>query len=611
MSGTRGPGAFDLALAAGLAALVLLASQLAYASASDRHDAGRFVGALADPLHVEIGAIYGSFAREVADGGGLFVHNHQTSEPHAAAQARPWEWLLGRLTRAVDPADPAAFVFHADRVAAVVLFALLLAWLAAELLATRLARAAALVGALTFTNLYWVVELAGRPAALRTWLDAGHADLSGMGFGYAAALLGVPHLVLELAFLCGTVAAVLALVRQDRAERADGRARGRARLALAAVGGLAFLGLASARPYTAPVAAVVVAALLAHRTLGLRPPGRPLGPALVGSLGLGLVVALPALPLLLHQRALVQGGSIFGGLDVVHLSPPLLEQALFLGPALLVVALGVRTLARAAGRDGLGPTAAPRALLVWLVAGGLLANGAPLVPWEVEALGPLALVVLLLALVVLEAWDGAGRRLLARTVGALLLVSGVVGTGLRWAELSDGLDRTEPHLWLSAGSARLVDHLEGTRAGLAGDHPAPVVAIEDRDLAPLLPWLAGVRVYLGHRDHTHGWPRKAGELADLLAEGRRLGFLYVQGATHLATVAPAVGAWDPTRAPGVADFLERELDDAWRLDRILAPAGNAPVPFVPGAEAGPRARPTWTGEAGPGEPGPEGVRGGD
>ena len=594
MSPKRGPGPFDLALALAMALVVLVASHLAYDSAETRHEDGRLVGILADDLHVGIGAIYGSFAREVIDGGGLYVHNHQTSEPHAAAQARPWEWLLGKLGRLVGPEDEAAWVFHADRYLAVVIWAFLLAWLASELFATRLARGLAVVGAMTFTNLYWFVEAIGRRselgASLRTWMDGGHSKLSGLGFGYASALLGVPHLVLELAFLCGVLASVLAILRLDGGESPPvGR-----RLALAVVGGLSFLGLVAVRPYTAPVAAFVVAGLMAHRVLRAVGAGAPLPRALGSSLGLGLLDGHPAQPQQLHQLTQLKGGSIFSGLDVLHLSPPLLEQAMFIGPSIPVVLGGLLLVAR-----GLASGPATRApwlcLILWLVAGTALTNGAPLVAWEVEAFLPMALVWLLLAALVLEAWGADRGRLPALAIGGLLLVSGLVGTGMRWSELSGTLDRRAPHLWLPAGTAALVDHLEASRSGLHVDHATPAVAIDRGKLGVLLPWLSGVRVFVGHRDHTRQWAAKAAYQDRFLVEPRNVAHLFDAGATHVASV-PREGADVLAGHPHLV--RELVLPGSWRLDAIQGPPGREPVPFVPG-ESG--YRPDAAGESG-GEP---------
>jgi len=609
----RGPGRFDLILTCVAALVVLVASSLAYRSAETHHEDGRFVGILADNLHVSMGGIYGSFAREVLDGGGLFVHNNQTSEPHEGAQARPWEWLIGKLGRLVGPEDEAAFVFHADRIIAAILWALTLAWLASELFASRLARALAVASGLAFVNLYWVVEWAGRTSAfgssVRTWMDGGHSEVSGLGFGYASVLLGVPHLVLELAFLCGVLAAALAVLRLDDDEtRSRGRELGLAgslpnfggrRVAVALVGGLCFLGLASARPYTAPVAAFAVAGLMALRVARLGTRGATDNPegeaasfprALLSSLGLGLCIGLPALPLLVHQMLLLKGGSVFSGLDVLHLSPPLLEQAMFLGLGLPVALVATPfALRRLIGERA---TVAPLlAIGLWILAGTALTNGAPLIPWEVEAFLPMALAWLLLALLSLEAL-AAGRRLPVAAVGGSLLVASLIGLGFRMAELNEGLDRKLTHLWMSPDTAALVDHLEAARSGLDLDQSSPVVAIDQRRLAPLLPWLAGVRVFVGHPDHTPNPAVKKGFFERFRLHGQGIVYLFDAGVTHVATRPLYTGEADKLDAN---PNLERELDLAElgppgpggvatgvRLDRILGPEGRVPKPFVPG-----------------------------
>ena len=48
-------------------AFVLLFSARSYDRASTAHSDGRFVGILADPLHVAMGAVYGAFVRETLD----------------------------------------------------------------------------------------------------------------------------------------------------------------------------------------------------------------------------------------------------------------------------------------------------------------------------------------------------------------------------------------------------------------------------------------------------------------------------------------------------------------------------------------------------------------
>ncbi|MDF1799470.1 MAG: hypothetical protein P1V81_09865 [Planctomycetota bacterium] len=614
MKHERGPGRFDLILACVAALVVLVASSLAYRSAETHHDDGRFVGILADNLHVSMGGIYGSFAREVLDGGGLFVHNNQTSEPHEGAQARPWEWLIGKLGRMVGPADEAAFVFHADRIIAAILWALTLAWLASELFATRLARGLAVACGLCFVNLYWVVEWVGRTSAfgasLRTWMDGGHSEVSGLGFGYASVLLGVPHLVLELAFLCGVLAAALAVLRLDEQEARTGERDlglagslpnfGGRRVGVALVGGLCFLGLASARPYTAPVAAFAVAGLMALRVvrLGFGAGGAPgdeapsLPRALLCSLGLGLCIGLPALPLLVHQMLLLKGGSVFSGLDVLHLSPPLLEQAMFLGLGLPVALVATPfALRRLAGERA---TAAPLLVVgLWILAGTALTNGAPLIPWEVEAFLPMALAWLLLALLSVEAL-AARRRLPVAAVGGTLLVASLVGVGFRMAELNEGLERRLTHLWMSSDTAALVDHLEAARSGLDLDQSSPVVATDQRRLAPLLPWLAGVRVFVGHPDHTPNPAVKKGFFERFRLHGQGIVYLFDAGVTHVATRPLYTGEVD--QLDGNPN-LERELDltelgpkgpgglaTGVRLDRILGPEGRQPKPFVPGAK---------------------------
>jgi hypothetical protein len=512
----------DGALALALALIVGLWGSHAHAEAAEAHPDGRFVGILADSLHVTMGAVYGAFVREtidaperpddVAGGRGWFVHNQQTTEAHRGALLRPWEHVLGLVARAIEPADSAAFVFHLERWLAAFMFAFGVAWLGAELFARLVTRALFLFAAGLGGNLYGLVELAGRPAFLRHWLDDYLPNLSGLGFSYPSYLLGVPHLAMEIGCVAMGFAGLLQVLR-----RPDGAGAWGAAL----LGGLGIFGLAAIRPYTAPVLFVVVLLALGRWALRERYVAR--------ALGLITCLLLSGAVMLGFDALALRGDSIFSALDVVHPSPPLLEQALFLGAPLLVA---IALLPLVGSR--LEPT---RRLLLatWLVLGTLLANGAPLVAWEVEALSPLLLGWLALAVLALESWFETGARRRALGLGLLMLLVGLGSTRARLVELETHLAARDRYLWMSEAEAEAIDWLAAHRlpGGLSRDASRPGVWVEPRPLAALVPWLAGVRVFLGHPDHTPESGRKLAFSERFLGDGLGLGLLKEAGVTHL------------------------------------------------------------------------------
>ena len=537
-------------------AFVLLFSARSYDRASTAHSDGRFVGILADPLHVAMGAVYGAFVREtldaaerpddVAGGSGLFVHNEQTTEPHAGTLLRPWEFLLGYLARLPSSSEPAAFVFHLERRLSVVLFCLGLAWLASELFARQLARALFLGFGVVSGNLYWLVDALGRPALLRTWLDTHMPGVSGLGFSYPAYLLGVPHLTMELACLAAGLAGILAVGRRLRA--------GTPALPAALLGGPALFGLAAIRPYSAPILFVLAAGNLGAWVLADRRRLRR-------ALEFGGCLLLPAVGMLAFDARALAEDSVFHALDVVHPSPPLLEQVLFLGApalgALLLLPLAWRRLGTTRGF----------VVVVWVLLGTALSNAAPLVAWEVEALSPMALAWLALFGLLGDALvEGRGRSSVA-ALGALALVlaSGLWATHARELDLDAHLASRDRFLWMSDEEAAVIDWLSAARAqgGLSRDRPQPGIWIEPRPLSQLVPWLAGTRVFLGHPDHTPESGRRLGFSESFRKDGKGLSLLAAAGVTHLVSW-PRGGADPLDGHPG----LRRVWEAGPRIDRI-------------------------------------------
>ena len=522
MTGARGFGWRDAVLALAVALFVGLWGTRAHEAAKTAHDDGRFVGILADSLHVSMGAVYGAFVREtmdapsrptgVAGGSGLFVHNEQTTAKHEGQLLRPWEHALGLIARAVQPADPATFVFHLERWLAVFVFVFGVAWLGAELLSRFALRSLFLVLATLGGNLYSVVVTSGSAAGARHWLNSYLPNLSGLGFSYPSYLLGVPHLAMEIGCVAIGVAGILMALRAPR---------GRAAVLGACLGGLGILGLAAIRPYTAPVLFAVAALGLVRLVV----QGRTVGEALL----LGACLLAPATPMLAFDALALGSDSIFAALDVTHPSPPLFEQLLFLGaPLVLAVFLLPFTWRRLERTLAL-------ALGLWIVLGTLLSNGAPLIAWEVEALSPLVLAWLALFVLALEALVDRGRRSWAIGVGAVALGLGLHSTALRLGELDDHLAARDRFLWMSDAEAEAVDWLRDQRqpGGLSRDVPMPGVWVEPRPLAALIPWLTGTRVFLGHPDHTPESGRKLAFSERVAKNGEGLNLLKDAGVTHL------------------------------------------------------------------------------
>ena len=103
MSERSKPAAREYALGLLLGLLLALVGNLAVDHAERVAPPGQVpVGVLADDHMIYLSAVYGSFAREAAEGGGISVHNHQTSAPHGDVLDRPWDWLVGCLGRAFE-----------------------------------------------------------------------------------------------------------------------------------------------------------------------------------------------------------------------------------------------------------------------------------------------------------------------------------------------------------------------------------------------------------------------------------------------------------------------------------------------------------------------------
>jgi hypothetical protein len=576
-----GCGPRDFLLALVFALLFGLFCEVIYDGASSKHaaDGGRLVGALADPQHVAIDGVYGAFVRESMDGGGLFVHNHQTTEPHAAAMFRPWEYLVGKLAARTPgaAANPAGAAFHTERRLAVLLFALGIAWLGAELLRSFWLRAFALWAAMLGGNLFGIVEWLGRDSAvgsyLRTWIDTGAPDLSGLGFAYPALLLGTPHLALEIAFFAGAMGATLTCSRLLQGPHS------RARLALAVVcGSTCLFFLAAVRPYTAPVAVLAICAALGPLIFtGAKtkeaqeqlPTSR-----LRAFLALALI-GLPTLPLLLHLRSLIAGDSVFSGLDVVHLSPPLVEQLLFYGPAILVLLALLPSLVSKRSSPAKWSPAA-RLLSTWLLANLALGNASPLVNWEVEALLPISLAVLMLTLFTLQ-----GRPQMRVALGFILLV-GLSSSLQRLTELDERLAAGDTALWLSPEDAGVVDFLGANRLGTLDEDRSPGALVYKPSLARLIPWLAGTRVFTGHPDHTPDYARKADFEGRFRLNGQGARLLVEGGVAFVVT---------PGRDPAQNDPLDghASLERAWvvgnlRVDRLRMPKNQPKTGTPPGED---------------------------
>ena len=197
------PRALDYALGLLLGLLLGGVGELMVARAQAKTAPGQVpVEILADDHLIYLGAIYGSFAREAAEGGGLSVHNHQTSTPHGDVLNRPWDWGVGQLGRLMGLG--ARGYFHLDRWLACLLFGPALVFVLGEFLGRRSARRWALFAIALGGSLYWLIELpfVGREAGVgvRTWLDAHHSAQSGLGYSPLALAIGAPHVLLELVF---------------------------------------------------------------------------------------------------------------------------------------------------------------------------------------------------------------------------------------------------------------------------------------------------------------------------------------------------------------------------------------------------------------------------
>lgn len=566
---TAWPGTVWLALV--FALVVWMRGGAKIEAARESVDSGRLVGILADPLHVSMGAVYGAFVREAMDGGTPYVHNSQTTNPHPPTLLRPYEYAIGQLGRAVQPADPARFAFEAERLIGLLLFVFGLAALAHQLRLSWILRAVFLGLACFGGNLFVWVQAVGGP---RVWLDTNMPHLSGLGFSYPAYLLGVPHLAAEVGFAAFAMAGIVGLVASARRGI---ETPGLMRLAL--MGGLGMLGVAVVRPYTAPVLWLVgLVAWYGMRAVQTEwDAGRRMR-----WLALGACLLIPAPPMLLAIRASLAEDSAFAALNVVHPSPPLLEQLLFFGfPAL--GALGLFLLWPWLSRRW--QVVNPRSLgllLLWLGLGTALANAGPWVAWEVEAMSPLALAWLCVFMVLVAALLEARARaagFLAWSLVAFATGLGLWSTHARNLELQAAVGRHERHLVLLPAEATAVDWLSSHRAelavggaeigrtGLAHDAALPGIWCEASPLATMLPWLAGVRVFLGHPDHTPDAAERQAFSQRFRRDGKGLSLLGGAGVTHLLSWPFPPEARQPDPLDGRAG-LERLVEGNFRIDAI-------------------------------------------
>ena len=96
-------------------------------------------------------------------------------------------------------------------------------------------------------------------------------------------------------------------------------------------------------------------------------------------------------------------------------------------------------------------------------------------------------------------------------VGAALLLLHLVPTAFYLAEVRGNLGDVRSPYWILEDELAVFDHLSKQRseAGLSEDEPS-IVLLTAPSLGVLVPWLAGVRTYLGHPDHTRNHPMKRG-----------------------------------------------------------------------------------------------------
>jgi hypothetical protein len=189
------------------------------------------------------------------------------------------------------------------------------------------------------------------------------------------------------------------------------------------------------------------------------------------------------------------------------------------------------------------------------------------VAWEVVALLPLMLLVLVAALLALEALP---RRAFA-LAGALALALHLVPTGFWLREVAVRSRTAASDLWIGAGESAALAWLEARRpalpAGALGADQPPAVLLAAPRTAALAPWRAGVRVYVGHPDHTPGAAEKATALEAFYRHGAGLGQLAAAGVTHV--LYGAAEARLGGREPG------SELPAHPRLVEVFSGAGVA------------------------------------
>ena len=477
-------------------------------------------GVPAEGRQLRMAAVYGGFVREAAEGGGLAAHNHHTAVPHEPVLLRPKEWVVGKTMSLFDVHPREAL--RVERAFAVPVFVFGVTLLGLTLL-RRERNVALFVGAACLGGtLYWlpplIPGLAERPELWRAWLGPPGGGDAGLAYGYSGILIGAPHLAFEIGWFC------LAVGLGIRAARARD-----ARLTFAA--GLCVLCLCAVRPYTVPIALTACGA--AELPSFFRTASRLGAIARVG------LLALVPLPLVVHLGRVITGDTVFSSLDVVHPAPPTHEILLFVGVPAFVLPLVASVLLLRGVRPTWSPATA--ACVGWTVVQLLMIHGSPVIQWEVEPMLPLLVLVLLGVFCGLE-------RLGAPTWLTILLTATHALGGAAWVvELWGRRDDPSGGLYLLEADVKALGELDATRpAGALTSDQAPVVLVTDEFLGSLTPWLGGVRVVVGHRDHTPDYGRISPLLRHFLATGEGLHQLRQSGATHLYVgprSAPETRAW--------------------------------------------------------------------
>jgi hypothetical protein len=488
--------------AAAAAVALAVATSVPYAAAARRPPApgARFTGAF---FYQDDFYQYLSFVEQASRGRVVFA-NKFDPRPHRPAVVNVEWWVAGIFGRILG--DSPVLGFHALRLGAIVA----LAAGAARLLAAAGAGSAHLAWGLALFasagGLGWLRLLMGVPGSRVPDIVMGL-------YPFHQSLMN-PHFVFATALFLWTLAFHL-----------EWRAGLRSRWAWVAAGWA--LGLS--RPYdlvTFALAALVLAFLRPHAR-------RPLRAAL--ELGwLAPVFGYYAV-LMWAQRGL--GG--WTGVQSGDLTPPLVEFALALLPALAVAAAGWRGGA-ARGADPLGVRAA---LLAWaaVVAAIVVLYPSPMVKQFATTLGP---AVLLLAAA------SAPARALPVAVAALFPTSAF----LLWRVFNP-----YPSWFMPADYAAAVELLDGGCRD-------PEVALAPSDLSLMIAGLTPCRVALGHRGLTPDWPNAvaAGNRFYDAATPAAARLAYLDGLGATWVLLPADGGPMLGGDPRYARRLAAPLLEVWQ-----------------------------------------------